>query len=440
MHHCNHCDTQYMKWQGQCSECGKWGTIVEESTTPAVIGGATKKTSKSKKQINSNHKSVPLLDLKNSSTKTTKYQPTNIAEFDRVLSGGLVSGSVTLLAGEPGIGKSTLLAQVANSVAENGKKKVMYISGEESQGQVAMRFDRLNIKPSGLVFSNTIETGSIIATAIEAKPDLLIIDSIQTMIASSVDSLPGSPNSVRSATAEFIGLAKNYNIPVLLIGQVTKDGTVAGPKTLEHLVDTVITLEGDEQNAYRLMRVAKHRFGSTDEIGIFEMTEKGMISVENPSARFLEERVDAPGSVITCVMEGNRPFLIEVQALVEKSYFPNPIRRATGYDSGRLQMLLAIISKRAGVSLGDQDVYVNIIGGLKVKETSADLAVIAAIISSFKDIALKQNAVYIGEVGLSGEIRKVPFLDRRIKEAKRLKFDTIFSPKTVKMLSDLFRK
>lgn len=428
-----------MKWQGQCSECGKWGTIIEEVSVAATIG--QQKTTKTKnKRNNSPAQATSLINLKSASKKVTKHEPTNIAELDRVLSGGLVSGSVTLFAGEPGIGKSTLLAQVANSVHQKTKRSVMYISGEESEGQVAMRFSRLSIKPDGIMFSNTIDTSSIIAAAEKENPALLIIDSIQTMIASSADSIPGTPTSVRAATAEFIGLAKSKNIPILLIGQVTKDGTVAGPKTLEHLVDTVITLEGDEQNAFRLMRVAKHRFGSTDEIGIFEMTEKGMIPVSNPSARFLEERVDAPGSVITCVMEGNRPFLIEVQALVEKSYFPNPIRRATGFDSGRLQMLLAIISKRTGISLGQHDVYINIIGGLKVKETAADLAVISAIVSSFKDIALKQNAVYIGEVGLSGEIRKVPFLDRRIKETKRLGYSTIFSPKTVKNLNDLFKK
>lgn len=439
MFKCSYCDSQYMKWQGQCSECGKWGTIIEESESISTIGKVVAKGKKSKKssiQVSA----TSLIDLKSASKTITKHQSTGIDELDRVLSGGLVPGSVTLFAGEPGIGKSTLLAQVANAVHRTHKKNVMYISGEESEGQVSMRFERLKIDPAGIMFSNTIDTASIIATAEKEDPALLIIDSIQTMVASSADSIPGTPTSVRAATAEFIGLAKSKNIPIIIIGQVTKEGSVAGPKTLEHLVDTVVTLEGDEQNAYRIMRIIKHRFGSTDELGIFEMTEQGMIPVDNPSAKFLEERIDAPGSVITCIMEGNRPFLIEVQALVEKSYFPNPIRRSTGYDSGRLQMLLAIISKRTGVNLGQYDVYVNIIGGFRVKETSADLAVIAAIISSYKDIALKQNAVYIGEVGLSGEIRKVSFLDRRIKETKRLGYKTIFSPKTVKMLNDLFKK
>jgi len=247
----------------------------------------------------------------------------------------------------------------------------------------------------------------------------------------------GSPTAVRAATAQLIGYAKSTNTPVLLIGQVTKEGTVAGPKTLEHLVDTMLTLEGDPQSPYRILRAVKNRFGQTDEVGIFEMTERGMMAVANPSARFLEERVHAPGSAITCIMEGSRPLLIEVQALVEKSVFANPIRRTSGFDAGRLQMLLAIIGRRAGVSVAGLDVYVNVIGGMPIKEHAADLAVCVAVISSVKDQALPKEAIYIGEVGLSGEIRSVPFLDRRIKEADRLGFKQSFTPKSTRNLRDL---
>lgn len=426
-----------MKWQGRCDECGKWGTIQEDSGEVATIGsqgGGKKKKSKSSAKV-----VAPVIDLKSANMSAVEHKKTGLSEFDTVLGGGIVPGSVTLIAGQPGIGKSTLLAQISSLMA-SGKNKVLYVSGEESEGQVLMRFNRLGLETDGIIFSNTVDVGAIIELARREKPVFMIIDSIQTMIADGVDSIPGTPSSVRGATAQFIGLAKQESIPVYLVGQVTKDGNVAGPKTLEHLVDTVLTLEGDEQSAYRMMRVMKHRFGSTDELGVFEMTEKGMIPVANPSERFLEERVDAPGSVIGCVMEGNRPFLLEVQALVETSHFPNPIRRTSGYDAGRLQMMLAIVSKHAGINLGQYDVYVNVVGGMKVKETAADLPVIASIISSFKDKAVKQDAVYIGEVGLSGELRKVTFMERRIKEAKKLGYKTVFSPKTIKSVKDLFKK
>lgn len=437
MYHCTHCDSQFSKWQGRCSECGKWGTIEEEAAESTQIGDIPKKKGK---KSSGKAKAAPVVDLSKAAASTHTHISTGLPELDRVLSGGIVAGSVTLIAGEPGIGKSTLLAQMSALISEGEKKPVLYVSGEESDGQIAMRFSRLGLKTNNVLFSNTVDIASLIAAAKEAEPAFVIIDSIQTMIAEGVDGMPGTPSSVRAATAQLIGLAKQKNIPVYIVGQVTKDGSVAGPKTLEHLVDTVLALEGDSQHAYRMMRVVKHRFGSTDELGVFEMTESGMIPVVNPSERFLEERVDAPGSVICSVMEGNRPFLLEVQALVETTHFPQPIRRATGFDSGRLQMLLAVISKHAGISLGQYDVYVNIVGGMKVRETAADLAVVAAIISSFKEKSMKKDAVYIGEIGLSGELRKVPFLDRRIKEAKRLGYKTVFSPKTIASVRDLFSK
>jgi len=358
-----------------------------------------------------------------------------------VLSGGIVPGSVTLLAGEPGIGKSTLVAQIASSFTQknqNGEiSKVYYVSGEESEGQVSMRLARLGIDSHNIVFSNTVDVGGVITTAVKEKPALLIIDSIQTMMPCAIDNLPGSPTAVRSATAELIGFAKSSNIPVLLIGQVTKDGNIAGPKTLEHLVDTLLTLEGEKDSTYRVLRASKNRFGATDEVGVFEMKESGMVPVVNPSAKFLEERAETAGSVITCIMEGTRPFLIEVQALAEKSYFPNPIRRTSGFDSARLQMLLAIISKRAGVNVSTFDIYINIVGGLKVHETAVDLAVCTAIIASVKEKIMAKDTLVVGELGLGGEIRSVSFLEKRLKEAERLGITKAITPKTLKNIKDL---
>lgn len=419
MFHCSHCDTQFLKWQGRCNECSKWGTL-----------GEVQITRKSKKR--GVPTAAPLLNLAEAKKGKVVHCPTNISELDRVLSGGIVPGSVTLLAGEPGIGKSTLVAQIASST-----DKAYYVSGEESEGQVLMRLERLGISPNNISFSNTVDVGAVIITALKQKPSMLIIDSIQTMLSSEVDNLPGTPTAVRAATAELIGFAKSSNIPVLLIGQVTKDGSVAGPKTLEHLVDTLLTLEGDKHSSYRILRATKNRFGSTDEVGVFEMTSAGMIAVDNPSAKFLEERAETAGSIITCIMEGTRPFLIEIQALTEKSYFANPVRRTSGFDSSRLQMLLAIISKRAGVNVSGHDVYVNVVGGMKVRENAVDLAVCAAIISSMKDRIIAKDAMVIGELGLGGEVRSVPFLDRRIKEAQRLGIKNSITPKTIKNIKDL---
>lgn len=420
---CSHCDAQFSKWQGRCTECGKWGSIAEEQ------GGASQTIKKG------GAKPAPTLSLSDASIMHVKHVSTHISELDRVLSGGIVPGSVILLAGEPGIGKSTLVAQIAHLFS--AEKPAYYASGEESEGQVAMRMQRLQIDPKNIQFSNSVEVGAIISAAKQLSPSLAIIDSIQTMIASEIENLPGTPTAVRAATAQLIGFAKQSNIPVLIIGQMTKDGSVAGPKTLEHLVDTVLTLEGEPQSTYRLLRAGKNRFGSTDEVGIFEMTQTGLQGVENPSARFLEERTQAPGSAVTCIMEGTRPILVEVQALAEKSYFANPIRRTSGLDASRLQMLLAIIGSRAGIPVSGFDVYVNVVGGIKVKEPAADLAICTAIISSIKDRALSKETIVFGELGLSGEIRSVPFLEKRIKEAQRLGYTNILSPKTIKTIAEL---
>jgi DNA repair protein RadA/Sms len=430
---CTHCDAQSLKWAGRCTECGQWGTLVDEGASSEARG--VKKASKSKP--------AATLDLANASSTNLVRQLTGISELDRVLGGGLVPGSVTLLAGEPGIGKSTLVAQLAASYTPNptsSNQKSYYASGEESEGQVRLRFERLGLDPKSVVFSNATETGSIIAAAEKIVPSIVIVDSIQTMMTDGADSFPGTPTAVRAATAELIGYAKSSNVPVLIIGQVTKDGVVAGPKTLEHLVDTVLTLEGDPAGAYRLLRASKHRFGSIEEVGVFAMSEKGMTPVENPSAMFLQERVVAPGSVVTCIMEGNRPFLVEIQALVDKSFFPNPVRRTSGYDAGRLQMLLAILSKRTGIRVYDQDVYVNVVGGMKLTEPSADLAVAAAIISAIENSTIPKETLIIGELGLGGEVRTVPFIERRKKEAERLGFSTVLGPGSVKNVTELRSK
>lgn len=439
---CTHCDSQSLKWSGRCVTCGQWGTVFDEAEVPTK--GTTSKAKGTKSRP------AATLNLSSATTAIVERQSTNISELDRVLGGGLVPGSVTLLAGEPGIGKSTLVAQLAASFMsspppyEGGGlgevRNSYYASGEESEGQVRLRFVRLGLDPQHVVFSNATETGSIIAAAETMKPSIVIVDSIQTMMTDGVESFPGTPTAVRAATSELISYAKASNVPVLIIGQVTKDGIVAGPKTLEHLVDTVLTLEGDATSAYRLLRASKNRFGSVEDVGVFAMTEKGMIPVENPSAMFLKERVDGPGSVVTCIMEGNRPFLVEIQALVDKSFFPNPVRRTSGYDVGRLQMLLAILSKRAGVRVHDQDVYVNVVGGLKLDEPSADLAVAAAILSAIDNVTFPAKTIVIGELGLGGEVRSVAFSERRRKEAERLGFKTILDPKSIKTVSELRAK
>ena len=427
---CAHCDTQYLKWTGRCNECGQWGTITEGSNQGSSLGLAKK----------SQAKAAPVLALATAAIMQTKHIPTELTELDRVLGGGIVPGSVTLLAGEPGIGKSTLVAQLADAFSKRSEgKTAYYASGEESEGQVRLRFERLGIEPKHISFSNTVDVAAIIAAAQQLTPSMVIVDSIQTMMTSEADAFPGTPTAVRAATSELIGYAKTSNIPVLIIGQVTKEGAVAGPKTLEHLVDTVLTLEGDPDSAYRILRASKHRFGSTDEVGVFEMTEKGLITVENPSARFLKERVPGPGSVVTCVMEGSRPFLVEIQALVDKTFFPNPVRRTSGFDAGRLQMLLAIISKRAGVKIYDQDVFVNVVGGMRISEHAADLAVAAAVMSAVENKPLPADAVVIGELGLGGEVRSVPFLERRLKEADRLGMKTFLTPKEIKSVREVLK-
>jgi DNA repair protein RadA/Sms len=350
---------------------------------------------------------------------------TQVSEFDRVLGGGIVVGSLILLGGEPGIGKSTLVLQICDKI----KSPILYVSGEESASQIKMRIDRLNLNFSNLKFLGENNMEKIVAFAIEEKPSLLIVDSIQTLYSSELPSEAGSINQVRICTVKLLEIAKKFNIPILIIGHVTKDGLVAGPKSLEHLVDAVMYLEGSSQNDFRILRCAKNRFGSTNELGVFSMTGTGLLEVKNPSELFLPQNQEPiSGSCLTCVMEGVRPFLIEVQALASKTLFGYPQRKTAGFDLNRLQMLIAVLIKRANIPLVNQDVHLNVTGGLKINETGADLAVCLAIISSLKDKIIKSDTLIIGEVGLGGEIRPVSQMEKRIEEAQKMNFKNIITP------------
>lgn len=419
---CSNCDAQFPKWAGRCTECGKWGTVVDENGQETTNKFQVKSKAKAAK-------SVPIAEAAKGSDPGRVA--TGVSEVDRVLGGGLVRGSLVLLSGEPGIGKSTLVAQIAGTVPS------LYVSGEESAPQLAGRFSRLNLNASGVNFLEALPVETIVATIEKEKPSLAIIDSVQTLVSAELDSVAGTPAMVRYATSLLLDLAKRTNIPILLIGQVTKDGAIAGPKTLEHLVDVVVSLEGDPVHAYRLLRTMKNRFGSADEVGVFEMTATGLATVDNPSARFLEERKNVAGSVVAAAVEGSRVFLVEVQALVEKASYGTPVRRASGFDQNRLQMLCAILSKHAGLKLGESDVYVNVIGGLSLEEPAADLAVCAAIVSASRNEAQNGPVVFVGEVGLGGEVRSVVHLDRRAAESKRMGIQTVVTPKTVKSVKDL---
>lgn len=430
---CSKCDAQYPKWSGRCLECGAWGTISEGIQDD-------------KKQITTTKiDAKELIDLAKASTKDYQRHKTNINEFDRVLGGGIVPGSLILIGGEPGIGKSTLILQICQKL----DSPVLYVSGEESADQIKIRLDRLDFQIKKLQFlpENNIE--KILAHALEQKPQLLIVDSIQTVYSSELPSEAGSINQVRVATVKLLELAKKNNIAVMIVGHITKDGQVAGPKSMEHLVDTVLYLESSTKDDYRILRCNKNRFGSTNEIGIFDMTSQGLLEIKNPSQLFLgQNKEPLSGSAITCIIEGSRPFLIEIQALVSKTIFGYPQRKTAGYDLNRLQMLTAVLIKRANLPLVNQDIHLNIVGGLKINETAADLAVCLAIYSSLKNITINPDTLILGEVGLGGEIRPVYQLDKRIEEAKKLNFKTIIVPQTktkhqdiiqVKNINDAFK-
>lgn len=435
---CSHCNAQFSHWQGRCEECGKWNTLEKaEIETENSAYFVSNKSQKSKSANISNTRLLTIENLQyNQKDKGQIRIQSHIAEFDKVLGGGIVPGSLILLGGEPGIGKSTLILQVAAKIASQSQNsqydekksnnKVLYISAEESRDQVALRSSRLKIKTQGIGFIAETNLEQILAVILKEKPILAIIDSIQTIYSNEGAGTSGSLSQVKLCADKLMVLAKEKKISIILIGHVTKEGVVAGPKTLEHLVDTVLYLEGENMAELRILRTVKNRFGSTGEAGVFQMQESGFLEVKNPSAQFLSERnQDAVGSAVSCILEGRTPFLIEVQALSQRTVFGYPERKTHGFPLSRLNILIAVINRHLKIKLLNQDIYVNLVGGLKSSEPSLDLAVIMAIISIYKNKPLPRDLVILGEVGLSGEVRKVKDAEKRIKEAERLGFKKI---------------
>lgn len=416
---CGNCGYESTKWLGKCPSCNQWNTFIEE----VIDKGAVKNGGDSWKNFSDNKRATTAVALSDVTAKEEKRIISKDVELNRVLGGGIVAGSIVLVAGEPGIGKSTLLLQDA---LEMNEIVTLYISGEESEQQIKMRADRLKIINDNFYLLTETSVNTIFQEIKKLKPQLVIIDSIQTLQAEFVESSPGSITQIRECTAAFQRFAKETDTPVFLIGHITKDGTIAGPKLLEHMVDTVLQFEGDRHYAYRILRTLKNRFGSTSELGIYEMTGDGMRAVLNPSEILINQKEDQlSGSAIAASMEGLRPLLIEVQALVTQSVYGTPQRTSTGLDSRRLQLLLAVLEKRGGFQFGVKDVFVNIAGGLKVEDPSIDLATICALLSSYEDIPLPQHICFAGEVGLNGEIRSVNRIEQRIAEAEKLGFEKI---------------
>ena len=423
---CTQCGETSPRWLGRCPSCGAWNTMTEDVVTepsktangrsgaPARTPGQTTLTP---------HK------LKNISTTEEKSRiVTGISELDRVLGGGIVIGSVTLIGGEPGIGKSTILLQLCGEVSKT--HSVLYVTGEESVRQIKLRAVRLDVPQENISLVAESDVDEICGLIESMKPDLVVIDSIQTMRCADISSSSGTVSQVKESTARFLNVAKTLEIPTFIVGHVNKDGAIAGPKVMEHIVDTVLYFEGDKTLPYRVLRAVKNRYGSTNEIGMFDMTGRGLAQIENPSQVMLEGRpLGISGTCVACVMEGTRPVLSEIQALATKTSFPSPRRTASGFDYNRMYLLLAVLEKRAGYSFANQDVYINIVGGLKLDETACDLPVCIAMASSLLDLPVGEKTLAVGEVGLGGEIRSVPHLETRLREAQRVGFDTAIVPK-----------
>lgn len=405
---CQHCGEQSTKWLGKCPNCGSWDSFIELNQDQQEV---LKQTSK---VINTDTKAVPITKIQQDDV--VRFSSNN-DEFDLVLGGGIVPGSLTLIGGSPGVGKSTLLLKVAGSIAASGKK-VLYVSGEESAGQIKLRANRLDANHDDVYLLSEIKLEEIQDELLRVEYEVVIIDSIQTIYSSNLTSAPGSVSQVREITFELMRKAKESNIAMFIIGHITKDGSIAGPRVLEHMVDTVLYFEGESSKELRMLRGFKNRFGSTSEIGIFEMTNEGLVSAKDITSKFFDKSKSQSGSALTIVMEGSRALILEVQALVTESTNPNPKRSATGFDGARLNMLLALLEKKIDLPLNHYDVFVNISGGIKIKESSADLAVVAAIISSFRDRPISKESVFIGEVSLTGEIKDVFSIDMRLKEAQ----------------------
>ena len=422
---CQECGYESSKWMGQCPGCRQWNTFVEETVKPKAVAvkGVSAATSGGEAGSPKTLSEIVLNDEE-------RYD-THIGELNRVLGGGLVKGSLILVGGDPGIGKSTILLQVAGNISGD-KRDVLYISGEESLQQIKLRANRIGGFNEQLKFMCETNLSNIEETISRFKPQVVIIDSIQTMYNESVSSAPGSVSQVRESTSVLLRIAKSMNISIFIVGHVTKEGQVAGPRVLEHMVDTVLYFEGDRHASYRILRAVKNRFGSTNEIGVFEMQEKGLAEVTNPSEFMLDGRPEgASGSIVTCSVEGTRPILIEVQALVTRTNFGFPRRQANGTDYNRVNLLMAVLEKRIGLQMSDFDAYVNLAGGMKVAEPSLDLGICLALVSSFKNKPISDDVIAFGEVGLSGEVRSVSMGESRVSEAKKLGFKTCIVPKAL---------
>ena len=425
---CNECGYESAKWMGKCPACNSWNTFFEQKVDKIVENGIKKTKERQKPKALNSYQGQDVARIS-----------TGFAELDRVLGGGLVKGSLILLGGEPGIGKSTLILQLCEKV--QGEGKVLYVSGEESAEQIKLRADRLEIKNQDLMFLGETDIDVIKDAISDMKPKLVIIDSIQTMYSDEITAAAGSVSQVREITSQIMRMCKAQQITTIIIGHVTKEGNIAGPRVLEHMVDTVLYLEGERYNTYRILRAVKNRFGSTNEIGMFEMREEGMCEVTNPSDILITEREDNPsGSCILASVEGTRPILVEVQALTSQTVFGLPKRTANGFDYNRLAVLIAVLEKKAGLSLGNQDVYLNIAGGMKISEPAADLGIIATVASSYKNVPIPQSTVVMGEVGLTGEVRRINLIEKRLKEAEKLGFKACIIPENnKKVLKDNYK-
>ena len=425
---CQNCGYESSKWMGQCPACHEWNSFVEEPVikSPHATGQSVRRVDR------------PPVSIDEIKGDKEERFTTDIEEFDRVLGGGIVPGSLTLVGGDPGIGKSTLLLQVCKQLSDTGRE-VLYISGEESLSQIKMRADRIGTFQKQFRLLTEINLDIIAQTVKKEKPDVVVIDSIQTMFNEQVNAAPGSVSQVRESTAVLLQLAKGENIAILIVGHVTKEGTVAGPRVLEHMVDTVLYFEGDKQDIYRILRGVKNRFGSTNEIGVFEMEEGGLKEIKNPSEYMISGKPQgASGSFVTCCMEGTRPMLMEVQALVCDTNFQIPRRQATGCDFNRMNLLIAVIEKRIRIPLGHEDAYINFAGGMKITEPATDLAVVMALVSSYKNTPVDDKMIVFGEVGLSGEVRGVSMVKQRVLEAKKMGYTSCMVPYTnYKQLADI---
>jgi DNA repair protein RadA/Sms len=410
---CANCGASYAKWAGRCASCGQWNTLTEQVEVSTAMAGSSGKKLVAKSVASALGLKTPRIN-------------TGIPEVNEVLGGGLVAGSVNLLAGQPGIGKSTILLQIANDASSSNR--VLYVSGEESEQQIAMRAERLKTQNKSLQLAVSTVANDIASTISAGQYDLVIIDSIQSIAVNEISSAAGNVSQITNSAQLLSAAAKSSNTAIILVGHVTKEGSIAGPKVLEHMVDVVLQLEGDRYGGFKILRSVKNRFGSTNEAGIFEMTEQGIKAVDNPSAALLAERQISDGSIVHATMEGTRPILVEVQALVNPTSYGYPKRTASGIDPNRVNLLIAMLERRTKLKLADKDIYINIVGGIRLTEPAADLAICMAIASAAKGMQLKKNAVVFGEVGLSGEVRHTPFAEKRIAEARKMGFEAAIGP------------